>query len=220
MQRNPASRAKWLFQLSCLLAAIGLAAVFAVRLVGAITTAGDIAFAIGGLTAGMLLADLASGLAHWLFDTYGTSRTPIVGPTFIRNFRLHHVDPLNITHTGFVQINGDNAMLSGMFLLLVLTLTDFGAALAHPAAIAAVLGFGVCATFTNLFHQWAHMSDPPPIARALQRAGLVISPAHHGRHHTAPYRSHYCITLGWMNPVVERVGIFRAIERVFPPTEE
>jgi ubiquitin-conjugating enzyme E2 variant len=32
-------------------------------------------------------------------------------------------------------------------------------------------------------------------------------------HHAAPYSTHYCITTGWVNPLLVRTGFFRHAER-------
>src|SRR4029079_9769245 len=67
---------------------------------------------------------------------------------------------------------------------------------------------------TNQFHKWAHADNPPAIARPLQRWGLILSPQHHAIHHRTPHDRHYCITVGWMNPVLNAVRFFRAVEWV------
>ena len=56
------------------------------------------------------------------------------------------------------------------------------------------------ASLANQIHQWAHA----PARRragcgALQRAGAILSPARHARHHRAPFDGDYCITGGWLN---------------------
>ena len=48
----------------------------------------------------------------------------------------------------------------------------------------------------------------------LQRAGLILSPEHHAIHHAAPHDRHYCITVGWMNPMLDKLGFFRGLEAV------
>jgi ubiquitin-conjugating enzyme E2 variant len=69
---------------------------------------------------------------------------------------------------------------------------------------------------TNQIHKWAHLPAEKlsPTLRALQRGNLILSPEHHDRHHAEPYLSHYCITVGWMNPVLDGLGFFRGLERV------
>jgi ubiquitin-conjugating enzyme E2 variant len=65
---------------------------------------------------------------------------------------------------------------------------------------------------TNVFHKWAHQEVPPAYARPLQRLRLVLEPAHHELHHTEPFESHYCITNGWLNPLLNRIRFFRRLE--------
>ena len=74
----------------------------------------------------------------------------------------------------------------------------------------------MCATFftafTSQIHKWAHMEEPPRIVAMLQRARLLLSRDHHAVHHAPPYHRNYCITVGWMNPLLERIKFFRACE--------
>jgi ubiquitin-conjugating enzyme E2 variant len=67
---------------------------------------------------------------------------------------------------------------------------------------------------TSQIHKWAHDPRPPRLARWLQRAGLILSPARHSRHHRFPFAGHYCITTGWCNPLLERLGFWKALERL------
>ena len=66
--------------------------------------------------------------------------------------------------------------------------------------------------FTNQVHKWAHMPKPPRIARYLQRAHLVLTPTDHRHHHTHPFIHSYCITTGWMNPILNRLHFWRGLE--------
>src|SRR4051794_31117228 len=48
----------------------------------------------------MVVADLISGLVHWLADAWATVEFPFLGPTLIKNFREHHADPKALTRKG------------------------------------------------------------------------------------------------------------------------
>ena len=50
--------------------------------------------------------------------------------------------------------------------------------------------------------------------RALQSAGLILSPEHHSIHHASPQDKSYCITVGWMNPLLDKIGFFRICETI------
>jgi hypothetical protein len=159
-------------------------------------------------------ADFASGLFHWIGDTWGSPDTAIVGTVFIRSFREHHLDPLAITRHDFVEVNGANCLVSLPFVLAAhcMPLTS-----THPwtSACAAFTGMFLCAVFlTNQFHKWAHTERLPGLARVLQQSRLILSTEHHRRHHLPPYDTHYCITSGWLNGILHRVGFFCGLERL------
>ena len=69
------------------------------------------------------------------------------------------------------------------------------------------------AVCTNLIHRWAHMPRPPGPARWLQGRGLILSPERHARHHRRPFDRAYCITTGWLNAPMDRLGVWKAVER-------
>jgi plasmanylethanolamine desaturase len=154
-------------------------------------------FSLLGLTLAWVAADLLSGLAHWAFDRFGSVRTPLFGPAFIRPFREHHVDPAAMTRHDFVETNGASCLACVPLLLLALFL---------PAEARTFLVFlSAALLLTNQCHKWAHMDRRPPAVAFLQRIGLILRPAHHSIHHSPPFASHYCTASGWLNPVLNRV---------------
>jgi plasmanylethanolamine desaturase len=167
---------------------------------------------------GYLLADLLSGVIHWTGDTFFAEDSPIIGRAFIRPFREHHRDPLAITRHGFLEVNGNNCLA----LLLLLVPTWWLGAPGRPGGPVPWLGFQATAlcfalvTFaTNEFHKWAHLPGPPPRAVAwLQRWNLVLAPAHHQGHHRPPHRRAYCVTAGWLNPMLDALEVFARCERI------
>ena len=163
---------------------------------------------------GYLLADLLSGIVHFLADNFGTPDTPFVGQGFVLPFRQHHVDPLGITRHGFFIANGNNALVCLPVLLPV--------ALFVPITTSTV-GYGdgvftfvmLTAVFlTNQTHKWAHMEVVATPVRWLQNAGIILSRSHHDIHHVRPYNTHYCITVGAWNSLFERFGVFDRCERL------
>jgi hypothetical protein len=146
---------------------------------------------------GWLLADLFSGLVHWALDTYGSVRTPVVGPAIIRPFREHHADPQGMTRHDFFEVNGSSCL--GCLPLLVLSL--FLEGFWHALLISTCIGI----LFTNQCHKWAHMDRPPAFVRALQKLRLVLRADEHRLHHTPPYNSHFCTANGWLNGPLNRL---------------
>jgi ubiquitin-conjugating enzyme E2 variant len=200
-------------EIASIVLVFGALVAMACRVVGAIHTAGDWFYL--GFTAltGYLIADFISGVVHWAGDTLGDESTPILGKNFVMPFRHHHLDPKDITRHDFVETNGNNCIVVlaplGTAYLLLPEETGFG------FFSAVLMGFiGLFIVATNQFHKWAHADAPPRFAARLQRWGLILSTDHHDIHHARPHDQHYCITVGWMNPVLNRVRFFRAVETV------
>ncbi len=178
--------------------------------------------------AGYVTADFASGVFHFLADNYGSTTKPFVGPVFIRPFREHHIDPKAITRHDFLEVNGANCAMSLPILLATYYLLPIGA---NPLTLflGAYIGMFLFGIFlTNQFHSWAHVDEPPAIVQALQRSGLILGREHHQRHHTPPFNTYYCITSGWLNPLLARSRFFerlheplrRILEPVFGVADE
>jgi ubiquitin-conjugating enzyme E2 variant len=164
--------------------------------------------------AACVAADFCSGLVHWAADTYCSEETPWIGAKLIAPFREHHRDPRAITRHDFWEANGDNCLLGLGVLVPGYLWLPHG-----EASWAVVVGFFLLALsllvlLTSLAHGWAHMDRPPWFARLLQRVRLAIRREHHEQHHVAPHRTHYCVTMGWLNPILDRVRFFRTLERV------
>ena len=174
------------------------------------STSGWLWIALTALT-GYLGADFISGVVHWAGDTIGDEETPFLGKNFVMPFRQHHVDPKDIARHDFVETNGNNCIvaLAPLGLAYVLMPSETG----FRFYVATLMGF-LCLFIvaTNQFHKWAHADAPPRFAQLLQRQGLILSPTHHNVHHALPHDRHYCITVGWMNPLLNRIGFFRGAE--------
>jgi hypothetical protein len=155
--------------------------------------------------AGLCLADFLSGVIHWSADTYGSPTMPIFGG-FVRTFREHHADQQDITRHDFIETNGDVCIFGLPAHVGLLLLVE------DPFALACVFGLFVGSYTNSQIHKWAHSVKPPWFVRAFQRVRFVLAPGHHSRHHSGPHLSHYCITTGWMNGLLDGVGFFRKLE--------
>lgn len=187
--------------------------VLAVRLAAVETISSRAGWVAMGVALGYLASDFFSGIVHWFCDTFFEEDTPLVGRMLIEPFREHHRDPLAMTHHGLAEIAGNSCLAIAPLLAVVALLAP--PATAAPLSVvahSALLTFAVGAVVTNQFHKWAHLPVAPRAVGRLQRAGLVLRPAHHARHHRTQAGA-YCVATGWLNPFLDRVGFFPAAER-------
>lgn len=161
----------------------------------------------------LALSDFVTGMLHWIADTYGSEETPILGPTVVKPFRLHHTYPRDMCTHNLVTTLGNSCIIAVPALSFCIYL------MWKPPTPGWLAFFVVCVAWlagatvaTNQFHKWAHQENPSGFARWLQRTRLILEPSHHELHHTAPFQMHYCITNGWLNPLLNRLSFFRRLE--------
>jgi hypothetical protein len=183
---------------------VGVMAVQTARAVGHHADLDVIVLALGAGVGALALADLMSGVVHFLFDTFGTPDTPVIGRKFVKPFRDHHDHPGAMTHDDAIAVNADNLFVCLPVLAAALWLVDLEA---HPTVAVFVLVLVASVALTNQFHKWAHMPVVPrPVAFA-QRHGLILTAQHHDVHHAAPHDRHHCITFGRMDRVLDIVTV-------------
>ena len=163
------------------------------------------------LIAAYAAADLLSGIVHFLADNFGSPETPFLGKAFVMPFRDHHTDPEGILEHPFMIANGNNCLISMPPLLAVALFIPITTSVTGYLSSAFFLFLFLSVLLTNQFHKWAHMQSPPATVQWLQKKGIVLSKEHHDVHHTSPFDTYYCITVGWWNPLLQRLGIFEKI---------
>jgi ubiquitin-conjugating enzyme E2 variant len=167
----------------------------------------------GALVLGVLCADFATGAVHWFCDRFFDEDTPILGQALIRPFREHHVDPQGMVRHGLLELHG-NSTIPVIAVLGAVQLAELSPA--SPGTVALHLWlFSLCTSSiaTNQFHMWAHAPSVPAPVRWLQRHGVILSPERHALHHDGRFDRSYCMTSGWMNPLLDRTDFFGRIER-------
>lgn len=166
----------------------------------------SVAALIGQVILGWMLADFLSGIFHWIQDRLIPEDMPFFGAYLAAHARLHHVKPLAFTEGSFLYRNGATYVLAGIIsapLVLV-----FG-----PSVFLASLTIG--GAVSTQIHLWSHRpSEAPTIIQLLQETGLVQSAKQHSRHHRPPMTSHYCLLTDILNPILEQVNFWTAIERL------
>jgi hypothetical protein len=158
----------------------------------------------------ILLADFASGVVHWAEDTFWTESTPVLGKWIVSPNVLHHRDGGAFVSNSWLQSSWD--LLLGSLLIVV------GAWLTGVLSWQVWL-FVLVGANANQIHKWSHMRDsdiPAPI-RFLQHCHVLQSRSHHGAHHRDQKNSSYCVVTPFLNPVLDALGFWRALERMLVP---
>ena len=163
---------------------------------------------------GWIFSDFIGGVVHWAGDTWGSIDLPLLGPAIIRPFREHHVDQLAITRHDFIETNAASA-LAGTPILFVCLFLNIGKDYKVTSFIVFfVFSLTIFVLFTNQIHKWAHSPNPTRFLKFLQSMHILLNPEHHKIHHTVPFNKYYCITTGWMNPILTHYRFFPRMERL------
>jgi ubiquitin-conjugating enzyme E2 variant len=152
--------------------------------------------------AALLLVDFVSGLVHWAEDTFGTESTPLVGRWIVAPNVLHHRDAEAFVDRHWLASSWDLGLLGVILGWL------------GPA----VFVFALAGGSANQIHKWNHApSRAPRAVRVLWRVGLLQRPAHHNRHHGGEKNTAYCVITPFVNPLLDRAGFWRRLERAIVP---
>ena len=146
-----------------------------------------------------LLADLFSGVLHWIEDTYNVHKL------FICANRYHHIKPHAMVKHG-IWFTIDTSVY------LTVPLALLNAATAQNILLYLVLLFG---SFANLIHKWSHTIKaklPAPV-RIMQATGLFCSPRHHRKHHLNNLTC-YCAMTNYLNPLLDSIKFWRGLEHL------
>jgi len=163
-----------------------------------------IATVLGQLLIGWLITDFLSGVAHWWEDRVGRRDWPVIGRIVVVPNREHHRVPLAFLRARLWKRNRAVWLVAGLISITWLLL--LGPSWTWASA---TIGGLVVGEVHGLAHRPPRPGSWPGI---LQQIGLIQSPPHHAGHHRAPSDRRYCILTDWLNPVLDRVGFWVALE--------
>ena len=119
-----------------------------------------------------------------------------------------------MTRHGFFERNGNNCLAA--IPVLIASFWDYqmlsGGALVLWKSF--LIFLCLATLLTNQFHAWAHAENTPRLIRKLQNLRLILSPETHSHHHCGNHDRGFCVTTGWLNPLIDRLGLFRGGKRV------
>jgi Lipid desaturase domain len=156
------------------------------------------------LLLGWLIADLISGFLHWLEDRVLWVGMPLISKSVVEPNRLHHDKPYAFLSGSFLSRNGTTWMAIGIVAAAWFVLFGFS-----YIWLGAICGGLVVSEVHALAHRYKNY---PAIFKVLQEIGLIQSSAHHSGHHRRDHDQRYCILTNWINPWLDWIGVWSAME--------
>jgi ubiquitin-conjugating enzyme E2 variant len=164
---------------------------------------------IVALLVGYFLADLFSGLVHWVVDTWLDAGMLGRG---IAMTREHHTHPSHVLLYEFFDQASLGAAPSAVVVGSAAAVTALFPVSALTYGLMIVwFVIATCMLFGMSFHNLAHWPVRPPLLRVAQRLHLVCSPEHHWRHHRE-HTIRYCVINGWANCPCDRLRLWSRLE--------
>lgn len=158
----------------------------------------------------LILVDFASGLIHWVEDTFGNETTPIIGNWIIKPNVLHHRDAHAFVKNSWLKSSWD-LLIVGILILLAAYFLGY---LTWHIGLFIIIGVNA-----NQIHKYNHMpaTKLPKLVTILQKLFILQSSSHHATHHYGEKNTHYCVITPILNPFLDSIGFWRAMECLFVP---
>lgn len=153
----------------------------------------------------IVIADFFTGLAHWAEDTYATLDTPFIAESISRPNIEHHRNP------GDMGKNGNfftRTKLSFILLIPFALMFYWHDMFTWQVGLTMFLiGIG------NQIHAISHGAcRGNKFIKFLQKNRIIQTPKHHAMHHVPPFDRDYCVLTNFVNPVLEKLYIWKTLE--------
>lgn len=158
---------------------------------------------IGLLLVSWLLADLLSGIFHWMEDRYFKEEWPLIGKHIAIPNQIHHERPNDFLNQNYFSRNS-TTILPALLIFIVAYLCG------APLFILLALIF---TSQANEIHAFSHQKCNWLI-KMLQDTNIFQGPKGHAIHHKAPFDCSYCVMSGFLNPLLDTFKVWYYIELV------
>jgi len=162
---------------------------------------------------GLLLADILTGVFHWIEDTYIDYCCKIPGlQNIARDNELHHYFPRALLQKSYFVNVKDNLIIA--FVLFFLFYLFFKKTIVrYPYLFIPMFLFGSVA---SLFHRFSHERECESIfiIYKLQSIGILVSHDHHKLHHTTETDGKYCAIFQITNYILDSIHFWRFLEKI------
>lgn len=144
----------------------------------------------------ILLADLTTGVFHFLADQYGKKDGRVLTNS-VNLLLYHHDDPLKITHQTYWELT-HGVYKSGLIIFGISLFFGFSWGL---------LFFLIVSAQSNIFHKWAHMNsiELHPFVKFLQKFRIILVQSEHSKHHSPPFKGYYCVMTNFWNLIFKTI---------------
>jgi len=155
----------------------------------------------------ILMADFITGLFHWLEDNYGNEKIPIIGKNVTGPNLLHHRKPRKFL---------DNSWLHSADVSIAITFSVLTTLWYFDALSWQIIFIFFILLNANEVHKWAHQNRKENgwFINFLHKFKLIQTPKQHSRHHGGTMNTNYCIITNFLNPILEKINLWRSLEKI------
>ena len=177
----------------------------------------NITFSIINLILAFTMADLLSGIFHWIEDSYITENNKwrllmMIG----ENNKRHHIDPQEMTRCHWIKNMTSTVLIILPFVPITIIIEKYTNTSLYLIYLSMIF-----VSVANVIHRWSHMNTGVPrFIRILKYLKILQTNKHHRNHHKLASINPpipgiaYCVMGNYLNPILDSLNIWRWLERI------
>lgn len=157
-----------------------------------------------------LLADFLSGLLHWYEDVFLNPEEFKTKEGFLydiaKDNKEHHEKPRKMVKSPWYETIQVTICFVAPLAVFGFYIWGFDVEL---------FIFWIIVSFLNQIHKWQHMTitERPLLVSWLMAFGIIAGQKHHAKHHIQPFDKNYCILSPYLNPILDKTGFWKFLEK-------